>query len=223
MRGEGYQLFDYEMSKDVALMTFGKVGDRDGQRKFGTGKSAGGSTGYMDSIGAGDSNYSSGGGNKVLGYESFMACTYEWMDRVMVNVVSYKRALANHMESASGDPTDAVWHIYDPVADTERTVQGLTVSGQTVARTRHGRHCDIIASKFTGESNFASHYADGQYYTHSTCRVVGRASYSANSYGGLAYANASYASSSSLTVIGARLAFRPPIGTTIIFEDDENE
>ena len=223
MRGEGYQLFDYEMSKDVALMTFGKVGDRDGQRKFGTGKSAGGSTGYLDSIGAGDSNYSSGGGNKVLGYESFMACTYEWMDRVMVNVVSYKRALANHMESASGDPTDAVWHIYDPVADTERTVQGLTVSGQTVARTRHGRHCDIIASKFTGESNFASHYADGQYYTHSTCRVVGRSYYHANSNGGLAFANANYASSLSITSLGSRLAFRPPVGTTIIFEDDENE
>ena len=223
MRGDGYQLFDYEMSKDVALMTFGKVGDRDGQRKFGTGKSSGGSTGYMDSIGAGDSNYSSGGGNKVLGYESFMACTYEWMDRVAVNVVSYKQALANHMESASGDPTDAVWHIYDPVADTERTVQGLTVSGQTVARTRHGRHCDIIASKFTGESNFASHYADGQYYTHSTCRVVGRAGSYASSFGGLAYTNANYASSLSYTYNGARLAFRPPVGTTIIFEDDENE
>ena len=220
MRGEGYQLFDYEMSKDVAILTYAKVGDRDGQRKFGTGKSSGGSTGYMDSIGKGDSTYASGAGNKVLGYESFMACTYEWMDRVAVNVISYKSALANKMVGISGDPVNAVWHIYDPESDTERTVQGLTTSGQTVARTRHGRHCDIIASKFTGESNFSSHYADGQYYTASTCRVVGRASFNALAYGGLAYAGAVYASSFSVSSFGARLAFRPPQGKQIIIEED---
>lgn len=223
MRGEGYQLFDYEMSKDVALLTMAKVGDRDGQRKFGTGKSAGGSTGYMDSIGAGDSTYASGAGNKVLGYESFMACTYEWMDRVAVNVISYKSALAGRMNPVSGDPVDAVWHIYDPESDTERTVQGLTVSGQTVARTRHGRYCDVIASKFTGESNFSSHYADGQYYTASTCRVVGRSSLSASAFGGLVYSSAYIASSFSSSDLGSRLAFRPPQGKQIIFIDDENE
>ena len=223
LRGEGYQLFDYEMSKFAALLTYAKVGDRDGQRKFGTGKSAGGSTGYLDSLGASDSTYSSGNGNKVLGYESFMACTYEWMDRVAVNVITYKQALANRMTGASGDPVDAVWHIYDPTSDTERTVQGITTSGQTVARTRHGRFCDIIASKMTGESNFASHYADGQYYTASSCRVVGRASGNAYAHGGLVYTNASYASSYSYTFYGSRLAFRPPQGSTIIIADDENE
>ena len=196
------------------------MGDRDGQRKFGTGKSSGGSTGYMDSIGKGDSTYASGAGNKVLGYESFMACTYEWMDRVAVNVISYKSALANKMVGISGDPVNAVWHIYDPESDTERTVQGLTTSGQTVARTRHGRHCDIIASKFTGESNFSSHYADGQYYTASTCRLVGRAFNNAYAIGGLAYAYANSASSYSSSHYGARLAFRPPQGKQIIIEED---
>ncbi len=220
MRGEGYQLFDYEMSKDVALLTMAKVGDRDGQRKFGTGKSSGGSTGYLDSIGAGDSTYSSGNGNKVLGYESFMACTYEWMDRVAVNVISYKSALAGRMNPVSGDPVNAVWHIYDPESDTERTVQGLTTSGQTVARTRHGRHCDIIASKFTGESNFSSHYADGQYYTASTCRVVGRSYSNAGAHGGLVYSHANNASSHSGTYSGSRLAFRPPQGKQIIIAEE---
>lgn len=41
-----------------------------------------------------------------------------------------------------------------------------------------------------------------------TCRVVGRAVYNANAFGGLAYANASFASSDSLAGDGARLAFR---------------
>lgn len=222
LRGEGYQLFDYEMSKFAALLTYAKVGDRDGQRKFGTGKSSGGSTGYLDSLGSSDSTYSSGSGNKVLGYESFMACTYEWMDRVAVNVVSYKQALANRMTGASGDPVDAVWHIYDPASDTERTVQGITTTGQTVARTRHGRFCDIIASKMTGESNFASHYADGQYYTASSCRVVGLSSHDAGARGGLAFASANSASSNSGSNVGSRLAFRPPQGSSIIITDDEN-
>lgn len=221
MRGDGYQLFDYEMSKDVAMLTYAKCGDRDGQRKFGTGKTSGGSTGYLDSIGAADSAYSSGGGNKVLGYESFMSCTYEWMDRVALNVVSYKNALKNLMVGASGDPVNAVWNIYDPASDSERTVQGTTTSGQTVARTRHGRYCDIIASKFTGESNFASHYADGQYYTGSTCRVVGRAGVNAHAGGGLAYAYAIFASSYSNTSGGSRLAFRPLNGQTITFEEED--
>lgn len=41
-----------------------------------------------------------------------------------------------------------------------------------------------------------------------TCRVVGRASNNANAFGGLAVAYAAYASSSSYTNNGARLAFR---------------
>lgn len=40
------------------------------------------------------------------------------------------------------------------------------------------------------------------------CRVVGRASGGSNAYGGLVYSSASYVSSTSYTVYGARLAFK---------------
>lgn len=40
------------------------------------------------------------------------------------------------------------------------------------------------------------------------CRVVGRASYGSNAYGGLVYSNASHVSSTSYTHYGARLAFK---------------
>lgn len=40
------------------------------------------------------------------------------------------------------------------------------------------------------------------------CRVVGRANFSANAYGGLAYSDANYVSSVSNTFSGARLAFK---------------
>src|SRR5574344_1623210 len=58
-----------------------------------------------------------------------------------------------------------------------------------------------------------------------SCRVVGRSSNYATALGGLAYANAYYASSSSGTDNGSRLAFRPPQGKSIILieETESNE
>lgn len=228
-RGAGYQDVDYEMSKMVALLVYGYTGDRDSSLRFGYGKSAGGATGYYDTgTFGGDADglresSNSGNGNKVLGLESWFGCTYEWMAHVAVNVISYKSALANRMVGKTGDPVDAVWHIYDPTTDTERTVQGTTETAGNIARVRHGRFCDVIPARLTGDTNYATHYADGAWITMSSCRVVGRSSYSAYAVGGVAYANANFASSVSYTYFGSRLAFRPPQGKKIILIDDEEE
>lgn len=220
-RGAGYQLFDYEMSSHVALLYFLKTGNRDAQKDCGYGQSAGGSTGYTDSLGVSDSVYTgSSAGNKCMGYESFFGCTWEFMDNVAVNVRSWKQAYKDKMVGQTNDPVDAVWHIYDPVSDTERTVQGYTSSGQAIVRTKHGRHCDMIASKTASDSTWAKWYCDGAYYTASTCRVVGRSSSNSVAGGGLVYAYASLASSVSYSIYGSRLAFRPPQGKTIVFLDD---
>lgn len=219
------------MSKMVALLFYCYVGDRDASLRCGYGKSAGGSTGYLDTGTYGGNSdglkpsSDSGNGNKCLGLESWFACTYEWTDRSAVNVVSYKSALANRMVGKSGDPVDAVWHIYDPHTDTERTVKQTTETASNIARVRHGRYCDVIASKLTGDTNYATHYADGAWITMSSCRVVGRSSYTAYANGGLAYAYAIYASLYSYTAYGSRLAFRPPQGKSIILveETESNE
>ena len=216
-RGDGYQLIDYEMSKLLAIMFYSLSGTRDAQLYCGYGRGAGGTTGYLDTIGNSTSTHlatTSGQGNKCMGFESFFGCTWEWMDMVAVNVPSFVQAFKDKMRNeSSAYPIDAVYHIYDPIEKTERTVQALTSgSGYCVARTKHGRYCDIIASKFSSDnSKFATHYTDGQWYSASRCRVVGRSYGSAGAYGGVACVFAYGASSFSYSDSGSRLAFRGQI------------
>lgn len=215
-RGAGYQLFDYEMSKLMAILWYSLNGTRDAQLKCGYGRGAGGTTGYMDTIGKADSvRTGSNNGNKCLGFESFFGCTWEVMDNVAVNVISWESYLKNHGVELAADPIDAVWHIYDPLTKTERTVQGITSSGVCIGRVKHGRHCDIIASKCTTDnSKWALNYCDANYYSGSRCRVVGRSSYNAYAGGGIAFAGANYASSDADSSYAARLAFRGEIEIT---------
>lgn len=216
-RGAGYQLIDYELSKLLAILFFSLSGTRDSSKYCGYGKSSGGTTGYLDSLGNTTSTNlgsTSGQGNKCMGFESFFACTYEWMDMVAVNVPSFVQAFKDKMlDGIVAYPIDAKYHIYDPIKKTEREVQALTTnSGYCVARTKHGRFCDIVASKFANDnSKFATHYADAQWYTSSRCRVVGRSNSNASANGGVVYAFANYASSYSYPGNGSRLAFRGEI------------
>ena len=225
LRGKGYQEIDYEMSKDIANLFFAIVGNRDAQAVCGQGRSVGSSsgngwrnnynTGAFDSIGKANSAWTSGSGNKVLGIENFMACNSESMDNVAVNISDYATYKKNKMVATSGDPVDAVWHIFDPLKKTERTVQGVTASGYCIGRVRFGRYADVVPSKTTSDnSKWNQNYADGHWYTGSSGRAVSRSNNYANAYGGLVYSNASYASSYSYTVCGARLAFRGTIELT---------
>lgn len=216
-RGDGYQLIDYEMSKLLAILFFSLSGTRDSSKYCGYGKSSGGTTGYLDSLGNTTSTNlgsTSGQGNKCMGFESLFGCTYEWTDMVAVNVPSFVQAFKDKMSDVIGAyPIDAKYHIYDPIKKTERVVQALTSnSGYCVARTKHGRFCDIVSSKFANDnSKFATHYADGQFYSGSRCRVVGRSYSNAVAGGGVVFADAHFASSVSVTYHGSRLAFRGKI------------
>ena len=206
-RGAGYQLIDYEMSKFVAILFYCYTGSRDAQDLCGFGQGAGGTTGGKDSLGNANSvRGNSNNGNKVLGFENFMGCTYEWMDNVAMNVSSYRDFLLAHCEQGSY-PIDNSYHIYDPLTQTERVVKSIQMNAE-IARVRHGRYCDIIASKAYSDSNYATYYADSAYHVGSSGRVVGRAGNNSFAFGGLAYAVAVYASSYSNGSFGSRLAFR---------------
>jgi hypothetical protein len=214
-RGKGYQLFDYEMSKLMAILYFSLVGNRDAQLVCGYGRGAGGTTGYSDALGNSDSTRGQLNGNKCLGFESFFGCTWEIMDNVAINITTYAAALKDKMTEVSSYPINHIWHIFDPITKTERTVQGLNVSGYCIGRVKHGRFCDVIASKVTSDNSvWAANYTDCQWYSASRCRFVGRSSYYANAYGGLVYAYASYGSAYSNTNVGSRLAFRGKIKIT---------
>lgn len=215
-RGDGYQLIDYEMSKLMAILWYSLNGTRDAQLKCGYGRNAGGTTGLQDAVGNHDTaRATASNGNKILGFENFIGCTWEIMDNVTINAVSFADYLKQHgVGDSTKDPIDDIWHIYDPINKAERIVQGLTTSqsGQCIARVKHGRFCDVIPSKVTSDtSQYAANYTDGIWYTRDRCRVVGRSSSNASAYGGLVYANAGYASSNSGTNHGSRLAFRGEI------------
>ena len=211
-RGKGYQLFDYEMSKLMAILWFSLNGTRDAQLVCGYGKGAGGTTGYRDDIGNTDSKRADNNGNKCLGFESFFGCTWEVMDYVAVNVPTYEQFMKDKCVPVDTYPLDTVWHIYDPLTKTERTVQGLNISGYCIARTKHGRYCDVIVSKCSSDnSRWASNYTDGYWHSNDRGRVVGRSHISASAFGGLVYAYSYYASSYAYSFDGSRLAFRGKI------------
>ena len=222
LRGKGYQMIDYETSKDVANIFYALVGNRDAQIVCGYGRGVGSSssngwtnnykTGYWDSIGKANSTWNSGMGNKVLGIENFMACNCEWMDNVGVNIQSFASFKKSKMVGMSGDPTDSIWHIFDPLEQTERTVQGINASGYCIGRVRFGRYADIVPSKLTSDnSKWNQNYADAFWYSHGSGRVLYRAGSYASAYGGLAFANANYVSSNSSASFGTRLAFKGAI------------
>lgn len=210
-RGKGYQLFDYEMSKLMAILWFSLNGTRDAQLVCGYKRSSASYTGYRDDIGNTDSkradNY---GGNKCLGFESFFSCVCEAMDYVAVNVPTYEQFMKDKCVPVDTYPLDNIWHIYDPLTKTERTVQGLNISGYCIARTKHGRYCDIIVSKCSlDNSRWASNYTDEYSYREERGRVVGRSFLDA--YGGIVYMSSYYASSSADSLFSSRLAFRGKI------------
>ena len=215
VRGKGYQLFDYEMNKFSALLWYCLNGMRDEQLKIGYGQGAGGMTGNRDTIGNTDSQLGMGSGNKCLGFENFIACTWEVMDNVAVNIPSWVQARKDKFtDQMTTYPVDAKWHIYDPISNTERVVQGINASGQCVARVKWGRYCDMIPTKLVTDNNYATYFASVLWYSHSRCRAVGRASYGADAGGGLAYAYAGNAFSISGTCCGGRFAFRGRIRIT---------
>lgn len=222
LRGKGYQMIDYETSKDVANLFYALIGNRDAQAVCGYGRGVGSSssngwtnnykTGYWNSIGKANSPWNNGMGNKVLGIENFLACNCEWMDNVGVNIKSFTSFKKSKMVATSGDPLDCVWHIYDPFTQTERAVQGINANGYCIGRVRFGRHADLVPTKLTSDnSKWNQNYTDIYWYSHSSGRVLYRASYHASANGGLAYADANNASSNSYAYVGTRLAFKGAI------------
>ena len=213
-RGPGYQSIDYEMSKDIANLFYAIFGNRDAQVQCGYGTGNQYTTGKWDATG--NTTSERGGsiaGNKILGLENFIGCNSEWMDNVAINVASWEEFVANKCVGISpDDPTDAKWHIYNPIDKTERVVQGININGYCIGRVKFGRYADVIASRCTTDnSKWNEHYSDCQYYSHSIGRSVLRSDHYSHANGGLAYAYANHASSVSVTTYGSRLAFRGEI------------
>ena len=210
-RGKGFQLFDWEMHKDVGNLHFFKYGNTDSQGVCGYGTSNYQKvTGLTNALGMRDtvSYYKEKGGSNpqaegayrdgvnyqsvnVLGYENFQGNKAEWLQYVTVNKTA----------------ADGRWFITMPDG-TERIVQGITVYNADIYPTHMvwGRYMDLIAAKEGGSTS--SHWFDRFYVGTGLSRVVFRSSSSASALGGVSYAYASYDSSGTNAGIGVRLAFR---------------
>ena len=223
LRGRGYHDVSYEQNKIIAILSRCWCGDRDDQAVYGQGISAGYETGQLDSLGKRDSQRTLHSMNKIWGLEAWVACNWEFMDYVGVNISNFEDWKKAH-RPVSGT-TNAKWHIYDPHTQTERVVQGLfSGSGYDIARLKHGRYCDIIPSSVNSDNSvYSTCYAAGFWYTHSPGRVVGRAYDNANPHGGCVYAYANYDSSRSHTYVGARLAFSGEFANESEIDPDAEE
>ncbi|MEG2599939.1 MAG: hypothetical protein RSA66_10750, partial [Muribaculaceae bacterium] len=194
LRKNGYQMIDYELSKDIANLVMALTGTRDVQSICGYGCGAGYTTGSSSLNEKGNQTYLFQGssiGNLIFGLQNFVGCNYEWTDNVAVNVVSYKSFRKNRGTAITADNIDRVWHIYDPVTDTEREVQSCSATyvHYTIGRVKFGRYGDIIASRMTNDNSaYNQWYSDSYYYSDEKCRVVCRGGSGAYAYGGLAFA-----------------------------------
>ena len=216
MRGPGYQGEDGYMNEDLAQIIYGIVGDRDIQAKCGYGCTSAYTTGANGANDLGNITRfgtSTGHlGNILFGLQNYIACMYEALDYVGINVSDYiSWRKGKYSDTDAQHTIDAKWHFYDPVTKTERVVQGLNQSDLCIARTKHGRFCSMVAARLTSNPQWNQFFTDAQWYSHSRGRLPRRAGYYASAYYGLACVNASYAASSAYSLYGVRLAFRGEI------------
>lgn len=208
-RGTGWQLVDYEMSKDVANLFFARYGERDSQGVCGYGSStntrtngATNATGMTDThskIGAPTDNsaYVTVDGTEknisspcVMGYENWQGNKAEWMDHIDFNktTVNYRWTI--------GLPNGSI-----------RELQGPKQSGDLYPKcVIHGRYMDTMVALAGGSTS--TYYYDNCYQAASTARVVYRSNYGAFALGGVSFANAYYDSALVNAFVGSRLAFR---------------
>ena len=206
VRGKGYHSISYEQSKILAILSLCWCGNRDDQSVYGFGTGWQYTTGDKNKIGKDTIYGQHSGTNKVWNVEGAIACNWEIMDFIGVNISTFKEWKANKRPQTG--TVNGIAHIYDPRTDTERTVKYPTVNGNNIARLKMGRFCDYIASSVsTDTSKYVMSFCASTWYTASSGRCVGRANYSADADGGLVCASAHNASSYSYTSYGARLAF----------------
>lgn len=206
MRGKGYHSISYDQSKILAILSMCWCGNRDDQSVYGFGTSSQYITGDKNRVGR-DTKYGiHSGTNKVWNVEGAIACNWEIMDFIGVNITDFKAW--KKLYRAQSGPVDGIAHIFDPRTGTERTVKYPTQSGYDIARLKLGRFCDVIASSVnTDTSKWVTCFCAGTWYSAASGRCVGRASFNAVARGGLVYASAVNASSHSYASSVARLAF----------------
>lgn len=210
-RGDGFQLVDWEMHKDVANLFYAKYGNSDSQ----------GVCGY----GTYSFNRVTGLTNVAGGHDTFANPDNKTEDAAYIpegegkrnisspNVLKYENWHGNKSEwikdEFNRDAVDYAMYAVMPDGST-RKVYGEKISGAKYPINMvNGRYMDVLCVKTGG--SISTYYYDYQEFGRDTHRVVCRSYYSAYADGGVACARAVYDSSDASASVGSRLAFRGAI------------
>lgn len=217
----GLQLIDWEMHKDIANLFFAFYGRRDSQDQCGYGQSTDqrniGTTallGMQDTI-----SYNSDGGahqtsnawyvrpnedgNNVysliyntncMGYENLYGDKYEWLSGVSLPNTNTQEQYKLLIEMPDGST---------------RKVKSGTVSGYCTGM-YHQKYMDIVGVH-SQKGSSTTYYCDEFNVSNAANRVVCRSYNDSSANGGVSFAGCGYDSSSAVTYIGSRLAFRGEI------------
>ena len=217
----GLQLIDWEMHKDIANLFFAFYGRRDSQDQCGYGQSTEqrniGTTallGMQDTI-----SYNSDGGahqtsnawyvrpnedgknvysliynTNCMGYENLYGDKYEWLSGVSLPNTNTQEQYKLLIEMPDGST---------------RKVKSGTVSGYCTGM-YHQKYMDIVGVH-SQKGSSTTYYCDEFNVSNAANRVVCRSSNYSYAYGGVSFAHCGYDSSSTVTYIGSRLAFRGEI------------
>lgn len=188
-RGTGYQLIDFQQHCVIAFMLYAKYGNRNLQAVLGAGGATynpATTTGTTNQKGNRDTAKETSGYVNGLGIEGVFGGQYEWTQGVSIQ--------------------GRIWTITDPDGAT-RTVNAHTSDGWiTGVAAEAGPFFDMVPTAVGGSET--THYSDYYYQTSGGPFCLLRSYSSSYTSGGVAYSNAYYAASSSITFIGSRLAFR---------------
>lgn len=192
-RGTGYQLVDWQMHCVLGCLYYAMYGNTNCQATIGAGTSSYKKVnGQTDALGMTDTKASTNGNSQSInfwGLENWWGNKYEWMEE---------------------DNIGTNMSTYDPVAKGSRNVAVPDYTGYYPKKMKFGKYLDLIARSDDPKNGGDSvGYCDYQYWDKaSSARVVRRSSYYSDTVGGVAYANADSASSSTYSNSGSRLAFR---------------
>lgn len=217
----GLQLIDWEMHKDIANLFFAFYGRRDSQDQCGYGQSTEqrniGTTallGMQDTI-----SYNSDGGahqtsnawyvrpnedgknvysliynTNCMGYENLYGDKYEWLSGVSLPNTNTQEQYKLLIEMPDGST---------------RKVKSGTVSGYCTGM-YHQKYMDIVGVH-SQKGSSTTYYCDEFNVSNAANRVVCRSCNYSYAYGGVSFAHCGFDSSSTIPIIGSRLAFRGEI------------
>ncbi len=217
----GLQLIDWEMHKDIANLFFAFYGRRDSQDQCGYGQSTEqrniGTTallGMQDTI-----SYNSDGGahqtsnawyvrpnedgknvysliynTNCMGYENLYGDKYEWLSGVSLPNTNTQEQYKLLIEMPDGST---------------RKVKSGTVSGYCTGM-YHQKYMDIVGVH-SQKGSSTTYYCDEFNVSNAANRVVCRSYIYSHANGGVSFAICGIDSSSTIAIIGSRLAFRGEI------------